>query len=168
MSGSGQKGNVVPAAGPGRVALITAIVLIGVYIAMLAILAALRNDKDWDRLVYLLSGFEALVFSGAGALFGTTIQRATVTTARADAADAKQVAQAERVRADQAEKDATAGRALAKVVQTKASIRARGSSGIRGARPAEEPEDGQLGGLSTDLDELAQLASAMLPVNEPR
>src|SRR5271166_2324060 len=165
MAGSGQPGNDAPAASPSRVAVVVAIVLIAVYITMLAVLAVLRADKEWDRLVYLLTGFEALVFAGAGALFGTTVQRANVTTARADAAEAKQTAQAERTRADQAEKTATAGRALSAAVQTKAAVRARqsASAGIRGSRPAEQQlPNGELPAPDSDLEELAELARAML------
>jgi len=89
MAGSGRPGNDAPMASPSRIAVVMAIVLIFVYIAMLAVLTVLRADKEWDRLVYLLTGFEALVFAGASALFGTTVQRGNVTTARADAAAAK-------------------------------------------------------------------------------
>jgi hypothetical protein len=150
-------------ASPSRIAVVMAIVLIFVYIAMLAVLAVLRADKEWDRLVYLLTGFEALVFAGASALFGTTVQWGNVTTARADAAAAKQTAQAERTRADQAEKTATAGRALAAMVQTKAAVRARQSARVRGGRPEEQLANGELPSPDTDLEELAALAQAMLP-----
>ena len=68
MAGSGQPGNDAPTASPSRVAVIMAIVLIFVYIAMLAVLAVLRADKEWDRLVYLLTGFEALVFAAPRSL----------------------------------------------------------------------------------------------------
>lgn len=165
MAGSGQPGNDAPTASPSRVAVIMAIVLIFVYIAMLAVLAVLRADKEWDRLVYLLTGFEALVFASAGALFGTTVQRGNVTTARADAAAAKQTAQAERTRADQAEKTATAGLAFSQVVQNKAAVRASKSApaGIKGGRPDEQLPDGELPGPDSDLEELAKLARMMLP-----
>jgi hypothetical protein len=172
-SGPGGTKPSTPAAGLGPAAIATAIALIAVYIAMLFILMTLRGDKEWDRLVYLLSGFEALVFAGAGALFGTTIQRANVTAARSDAADAKQdaadakqTAQAERDRAQQAEKDAEAGRFLAAAVKAKADTRASGSVGrVRGSRP--ETSTGATGtgadGLDADLLELSILASRVMP-----
>ncbi len=147
----------------GRAAMITAIALIVVYVAMLAFLVTLRADKDWDRLVYLLSGFEALVFAGTGVLFGTTVQRANVTAARSDAADAKQEVKTERDRAQVAEKDAMAGRTLAAAVQAKARTRASGPASVRGGRPDEQAAGLGLTGLDADLAELAELASAILP-----
>jgi hypothetical protein len=146
----------------GGAAVITAIVLIAVYIGMLAFLMTLRADKEWDRLVYLLSGFEALVFAGAGALFGTTIQRANVAAARSDAADARETAKTERDRAEAAEKDATAGRTLAAAIKAKAETRADGSGRIRGSRPEQVAEAG-VAGLDSDVQELAMLARTIMP-----
>src|SRR5271166_3215844 len=151
MAGSGQPGNDAPAASPSRVAVVVAIVLIAVYITMLAVLAVLRADKEWDRLVYLLTGFEALVFAGTGALFGTTVQRANVTAARSDAANARNEAKEEHDRAQVAEKDAMAGRALATAVEVKARTRAGVSASIRGSRPDELISDTGLTGLDADL-----------------
>ena len=166
VNASQDKTGTDPGSGIGRAAMVTAIALIVVYIAMLAFLVTLRADKEWDRLVYLLSGFEAIVFAGAGALFGTTIQRANVTAARTDAADAKETAKAERDRAQQAEKDATAGRALAAAVQAKARVRAGGPDRVRGSRPDVEegaPAGTGLTGSDADLLELAELARTMMP-----
>jgi hypothetical protein len=169
-----------PAGGIGPAAMITAIALIVVYIVMLFILMSMRNDKEWDRLVYLLSGFEALVFAGAGALFGTTIQRANVTAARndateakKDAADAKQTAKAESDRAQKAETDAAAGRFLAAAVKTKADTRTSGGPDQllgdawpgRGSRPEDAQEASGAGSarLDSDLAELSALARTILP-----
>ncbi len=164
--GSAGQGSAPARAVPslGGAAIVTAIVLIAVYIAMLGFLMTLRADKEWDRLVFLLSGFEALVFAGAGALFGTTIQRANVTAARSDAADARETAKTERDRAQTAEKDATAGRTLAAAIKAKAEARADGSVRIRGSRPEPGQETGAgLGGLDSDLQELAMIARAIMP-----
>jgi hypothetical protein len=148
----------------GGAAIITAIALIAVYIAMLGFLMTLRADKEWDRLVYLLSGFEALVFAGAGALFGSTIQRANVAAARSDAADAREAAKTERDRAQSAEEDATAGRMLAATIKAKAEARADGSGRIRGSRPEPRQEAGAgLAGLDSDLQELAMIARTIMP-----
>lgn len=164
-TGQGGTGQGGAAAALGSAAVITAIALIVVYIAMLGILMALRADKEWDRLVYLLSGFEAIVFAGAGALFGTTIQRANVTAARDDAVDAKETARAERDRADQAEKDASGGRTLAAAIQAKAEARTDGSGRVRGSRPEAGQEAAWAGptGLDTDLQELSALARKVMP-----
>jgi hypothetical protein len=165
VDASQDNAGTAPTAGIGRAAVITAIVLIAVYIAMLGFMMTLRDDKEWDRLVYLLSGFEALVFAGAGALFGTTIQRANVTAARKDAADAKAAAKAERGRAEVAERDAAAGRTMAAAIEAKAEARAAGADRIRGSRPEPEQEAAAAGpaGLDADLLELAMLARKMMP-----
>jgi hypothetical protein len=176
--GSGKPNTAAVTLGPA--AMITAIALIAVYIAMLFLLMSMRNDKEWDRLVYLLSGFEALVFAGAGALFGTTIQRANVTAARndateakKDAANAKQTAKTESDRAQKAETDAAAGRFLAAAVKTKADTRAGGGPDQllgdawpgRGSRPETAQEAGGAGTarLDSDLAELSALARTILP-----
>jgi hypothetical protein len=143
--------------------MIVAISLVVVYIAMLAFLVTLRGDKEWDRLVYLLTGFEALVFTGAGALFGTTVQRANVTAAREDAANARESAKTERDRAERAEKEAVGGRALATAIHAKAKMRAPGGSRIRGSRVTEDGEEGAVAGTDSDLIELSELARAMVP-----
>lgn len=169
-----------PVGGIGPAAMITAIVLIVVYIVMVFILIRLRGDANWDRLSYLLSGFEALVFAGAGALFGTTIQRANVNAARSDATDAKneataakQTAQTQSDRAQKAEKDAVAGRFLAAAVKVKADTHASDGSGQapvaadqrRGSRPDLDREAALTRPVSPDPDlaELSALARAILP-----
>jgi hypothetical protein len=126
-----------------------AVLLIVGFLVLVAALIWMRDDANWERLVYVFAGYEALVFAGAGALFGTNVQRSTVSTARNEAEQARR-------RADAAEQDATSGRALAQVVQTKHSM--RGGTSARGARPGEP---GSSGVGDTDLAELAALADTM-------
>jgi hypothetical protein len=149
--------NQPPAGNLGRAGAVTAIGLLVAFLAALVVLGVMRGDKDWDRLIYLLSGLEAVVFAGAGALFGTTVQRAQVV-------EAKQEAVTERQRADSNESEAMAGRALHRgVVEKEAQQQgaaAAASAGPPGAR-AGRPTAG--GGAPSDVAELAQLARSLFP-----
>ncbi len=74
------------------------------------------SDAAWSRLVYLLTGVEAVAFAGAGWVFGKEVHRGEVQRA-------EEQVQTEQKRADQAEGDAqkaneTASRACgARIVQ---------------------------------------------------
>jgi hypothetical protein len=145
---------------------IFAVVVLGLYVALLVTLVAMRHDRDWDHLVYVLGGFEAIVFAAVGWVFGTSVARGTVRDAKAAQADAKQQAAeakqtasterqvAERARADRdrAVTDAERGRSLAASVKAKrASV-----SGRLGARPEDSA-------TSPEMAELADLAERLFP-----
>lgn len=51
------------------------------------------DEVAWARRSALLGGLEALAFAGAGALLGTTVQRAQVGDAKKDAERARETAQ---------------------------------------------------------------------------
>lgn len=68
------------------------------------------SDTAWTRLAYIYGSVEAIVFAAAGAVFGTTIQRAQTR-------NAEQRAEKEKTRADGNERDAENGKVLAKVVK---------------------------------------------------
>ncbi|MDH6108447.1 hypothetical protein P3T36_003909 [Kitasatospora sp. MAP12-15] len=143
----------------GPAATVTVIALLVVFLAALVVLGVMRGDKNWDRLIYLLSGLEAVVFAGAGALFGTTVQRAQVV-------DAKQEAVAALERADASEGDALAGRVLHRGVMERAQERAAArqpfSAGIRAGRPTASAMAGTRT-AETDLADLARLARTLFP-----
>ncbi|MER8185179.1 hypothetical protein [Kitasatospora sp. NPDC094015] len=82
------------AGGPGPTQLIFAALVLAGYCVLVGFLAAHRADLNWDRLVFLFSGVEAIVFAAAGMVFGTAVQRSQVQTARADTAAARAEAQA--------------------------------------------------------------------------
>jgi len=138
---------------PSPVVTVVAIALIVVFVGALGLLAGMRADKNWDRLVYLLGGLEALVFSGAGVLFGASVQRAQAVTARKDAEQARTDAQQARTERDKALRAGEAGRALHAAVATKAE-RERQEDRL-GGRPDDE------GGPTSDLAELAELAERL-------
>src|SRR5690242_8067812 len=108
---------------------VTAIVLIALFVIFIAVLVWLRNSAQWDRLTYLFAGFEALVFAAAGALFGTSVQRAQTV-------QAQQTAQKQEARAEANQTDAEHGRALATMIRAKRSGAAGAELEARGARPA--------------------------------
>jgi hypothetical protein len=143
-----------------------AVAVLVLYIAFVVVLIAMRGDAHWDRLVYLLSGFEAIVFAAIGWMFGTTVSRGAVQDAKSAKAEAQEAASAakrdaeqQRVAAEKARserddsiEDAVRGRSLA------ASIRAkRGPTARQGARPEEVVDPG------SDLAELRALVDELYP-----
>ncbi len=94
-----------------------AILLIVVFIIALVGMATLRSDHQWDRLIYLFGGLEAVVFAAAGALFGTSVQRGSLVDARKDASDARQEARTARADAEAHGAQAEKGRALAEAIR---------------------------------------------------
>ncbi|GGK02364.1 hypothetical protein GCM10010123_35410 [Pilimelia anulata] len=112
-----------PGARLDRLQTIVALALLVVFAVALIVLATMRDDPHWDRLVYLLAGFEAVVFAAVGAFFGVTVQRGAVAAARLAAAEANERAAEARADArvqrdllDAERRDATAGRTLAAAV----------------------------------------------------
>jgi hypothetical protein len=134
---------------------ITAVILIALFIIFIAVLVTLRASEQWDRLIYLFGGLEALVFAATGALFGTGIQRAQTVQAQ-DAANR------ERARADANESEALHGQALAAMIRAKRDNGGGGESEGRGARPAPgSGPSGQAPGGA--LAELGQVVDEWFP-----
>jgi hypothetical protein len=100
--GSTTKGTLTRA---GTIAAYLLLIGLGIFTVYL-ITATDKNDTEWQRLAWLYGGIEALAFAGAGALFGTTVQRARVEDAEKKAKDNQ--------------KDAENGRTLAKIIQADA------------------------------------------------
>ncbi|MDH6125877.1 hypothetical protein [Kitasatospora sp. GP82] len=105
----------------------------------------------------LISGLEAIVLAGAGALFGTTVQRGAVADARNERAAAKSQAVAERSRADALQRDAQAGQALKAMVIEAADRQTGPAATAHDGRPGE-PVPGGDQTLDTDLARLTTLA----------
>lgn len=123
--------------------------LLGGFVIFVIVLVVLRDNPNWDRLVYVFASYEALAFAGAGALFGVEVKRREVDAARTEASD-------QRNRADEFQLHANAGRALRAAVETK--LAERSTETRRGARPGESPAPGQ---AEADLAELAGLAARL-------
>jgi hypothetical protein len=151
----------------GRTATVAAIGVLVVYVAALWLCFERRADASWDRIIYLLSGFEAIVFVAVGAIFGTTVQRTTVATAQAHAQQASADARAERDRADHAVAEGASGRALAVGIR---SYVAQHSSATEPVAAAESPRHGtstvrgtDTGSGDSDLSFLLQLTDDLFP-----
>ena len=106
---TGATGSQAPAR-LGRAERGLAFALIGLFLVAIVVMYLLRGDQYWDRLLFLFGALEALVFAGAGALFGTTVQRGNVDAARQDAQVARQDAQAARQEMTVARDQASAAR----------------------------------------------------------
>lgn len=167
LKGSTDAARLVPADSTvGRVAIdgaarATAIALLVVFVLAIGTLALLRNDQNWDRLVYLYAGLEAVVFASAGALFGTTVQRGAVSTARAEAQQAREDAAAAREDAKSSTETAAAGRALAAAVKG-AGAAAPADGGERlGARRDDDLQ--HAGEATPSVRMLAEVARTLFP-----
>jgi cell shape-determining protein MreC len=121
-AGNGGNSSTSPLLGKTWTIIFGTLVLVGFAILLIYVTkrASTKDQTLWDRLIYVYGSLEAMAFAVIGAVFGTTVQRQVTNQAnkRADA-NGKQ-AQAERSRADQHQKDATNGRALAGVIKAEA------------------------------------------------
>ncbi|MFE6748867.1 hypothetical protein ACFVGM_23655 [Kitasatospora purpeofusca] len=120
------------------------VVLAG-YAAMMTFLALKRGDANWDRLVFLFSGLEAIVFAAAGLAFGGSVQRGALNAAREDAATARAEAgrQAEAAEAGRDNSDVLdtllSTIALGAAAERAGAVGGTGSAGGDAARTAELP-----------------------------
>lgn len=141
-----------------------AIGLLVVFVLAIFVMVLLRADTQWDRLVYLYSGLEAIVFASAGALFGTTVQRGAVVAAQGQARQARDEAAQAHQRARQREQTAARGEALAATAKAAAAEPAGAPGGVRrGARPGDQQVSGGVGTTDPALVALARVATALFP-----
>lgn len=161
--GTGANGTRTPL--PTATTLKVALAVLGIYIIFVGLLIFLRRDQEWDRLIYLMTGFEAIVFAAIGWIFGTSVARGAVQEAKTAQAEAKEQAGAARVEAtaaresaetaraerDSTLQDAERGRAIAASIKAKALRSSR-----MGARPEDRPP-------SPELAELQNLAERLFP-----
>lgn len=119
-----------------RAATAVAISAIGVWALFTVILCFYvgRDELQWSRLTWLFGSVQAIAFAGAGALFGTVVQKD-----RADQAEKR----AESAQADaDAQRDAAVkGRALASVLQAEATDDGHGAKtkGLAPMGPGQQP-----------------------------
>jgi hypothetical protein len=161
----------------GRAERWLAFALVVVFLVALVAMYRLRADQYWDRLLYLFGALEALVFAGAGALFGTTVQRGNVEAARQDAEVARQDATEARQDATLAQEGMSAakddaahhreearvlaerGTKLADTMRVFAASQPRAGSGPLGARP----QDMAPATTPPELASLVELANLWFP-----
>jgi hypothetical protein len=117
----------------GTVGVVASIILVVVYIAFVALqwFGGDASDVVWARRLALLTGLEALAFSGAGALLGSSVQRRATRAAETRADRAEQAADANA-------RDAEKGRALQNAIAARITRAAdRPDDIVRGAVPAD-------------------------------
>lgn len=80
-----------PPAGPPLHALVTAGVLLLLYVGLTIamIFLAEKGDGRWEHALLIYNGFTAFAVAAGGVLLGTQIQQANVTAARREATEAK-------------------------------------------------------------------------------
>ena len=132
-NGNGNGGAPASKEKPGVVATAVAVALLIVYVSFFIALwrDAHSSEKTYNRHSALFVSLEALGFTAAGALLGTTVQRQVTKKAEAQAEDHKN-------RADANERNAEKGRALHNLAKAKAkeSTAAGGRSGaLEGLQP---------------------------------
>jgi hypothetical protein len=142
----------------GTMEKVAAVALIVAFLLFVVGLVAMRDDRNWDRLVYLFTGLETLVFAASGALFGTVVQREQTQQAR-------QTAEQERTRADANETDALHGRALAAMVRAvdRANGEGSGDGGAEREGRAARPGPSAPARPMTGMAELAAVAEEWFP-----
>jgi hypothetical protein len=161
--------------GPAERAL--AFALVGLFLVALVVMYRLRDDQYWDRLLFLFGALEALVFAGAGALFGTTVQRGNVDAARKDAQVARQDAQAARQEMTRAHEQLSSARDEAARQHREALVLAERGTGLADAmrvfagaphqpgpdRPRSRPDDLAPAAAPADMASLVELANLWFP-----
>jgi hypothetical protein len=147
--------------GPSKVQLTFAAAVLAGYGALLGFLAVNRGDANWDRLVFLFSGLEAIVFAAAGLVFGTAVQRSEVRAARADAAAAR--ADAVAGAKDSASLDGVLALVRSYAEAERAQQEAENPDGV-----PQEAYGARAGGAAARPSALARLEQAVLAVTAHR
>jgi hypothetical protein len=154
--------------GPAERAL--AFALIGLFLVALAVMYRLRDDQHWDRLLFLFGALQALVFAGAGALFGTTVQRGNVEAARKDAQTARQETTLAREHLSAARDEAARHREEAQVLAERGTrladtmrVFAAGPHPPRPDHPGARPEDLAPAAPPAEMASLVELANLWFP-----
>lgn len=130
-------------------------ITVGLLLALVAFVVYMLAGADtasetlWNRQVYLFGGFEAIVFTAVGWLFGREVHRSSAASAKAEAEEAKQKADAatleSSVARQQAAEEQAKGKAMKAAVMALASPAGtgstRGTRSTRGTDGAEEDGD---------------------------
>lgn len=141
-----------------------AVALILIFLLFVWIMFRMRNDEQWDRLVFLFGSVEALVFGAAGALFGASMQRSQTADAQEQAESAEEERGQMREEAEsakdmvaRAEGQALGGRMLRRAVLAKRNrLRMSADHAVTG-----EGLKRTEGELERDLEDLVALAEEM-------
>ena len=125
-----------PISGIALAAAFAVLVAFGVFVAVL-IAEVDAEETRWTRLAWIFASVEAIAFGAAGALFGSSIQRARAERAEAEAAEHRQ--------------DAANGRALAEVVKADAPEDGAGGGGLESLGPGDRRAAGDVARRHADV-----------------
>ena len=117
---------------------VVALCILGLYIGSMWLMFLNRDDRQWDRMVYLFTGFEAIVFVAAGAIFGTRVQRASVEAANEQTRRAREDLGVERERAARA---ARLEEATANFIRALKAYETEEPTGAENDREREDSDD---------------------------
>lgn len=112
-------------------ALWVAIFALAVWVAFSIVLLFFvgKNETEWTRIAWVFGSIQSVAFAAVGALFGTAVQQQNVSSAKQEAATAKEDA-------DQQRDMAVKGQALAAVVQAEGATPPAGdTSGVERMGP---------------------------------
>lgn len=136
-----------------RIVALLSLVGFGVFIFYLAGMTDSAMEIEWTRLVYLLTGVEAIAFAAAGFLFGKEVHRKQAEQAEKRADEASKTAASAK---DEAAEAKTKGRTLAALVRT-----ATEGTGNGGQEESFGP--GGSPGARTGLTQLRAVADQLFP-----
>ena len=148
-----------------------AFALVVLFLVAIVVMYGLRGDQYAERLLILFGALEALVFAGAGALFGTTVQRGNLEVARKDAEAARQDAAQAQATVAEAQQEAARHREEARVLAERGTRLAdtmrvfAGSQrqSARTDRPGARAEDLQPATTPSEMAQLVELANLWFP-----
>lgn len=117
------------------------------------------TDIGWQRLTFVFSGVQAIVFTAVGWLFGREVSKKQAETAQAHADSANEAEKAALTSA--ADLEARGNAAKAAIAARQARYNAAAEARTRG--PAGEAEAGSASSPADDFDELATFMNALFP-----
>lgn len=136
---------------------VTALAFLGFIAAVVFLLSVARSssDQEWQRLVYVFGGIEAVVFTAVGWLFGREVNRRQAEGAEQRADESDKVAKAAITRA--ADLDARGQAAKAAVQSRLVTYSDPGKARSRGIGADSA------GAASSEIGELADFMNALFP-----
>jgi hypothetical protein len=149
--------------------LVLAAVLLVAFLAIGVLMIATADTPDavWKNRIIIFGTFQSLVFGAVGWLFGREVNRVPAEIARADAREAKELAQDNADEAAEARVRAAAeetrGRALASAITATAGSTATGSTGVaRDGNGLDRPSSSGLATVSALATASPAVASSQL------
>jgi hypothetical protein len=142
-------------------AAVVAVLALFVFLVLVILMFLQRGGSEtaWSRLVYLLTGVEAIAFAGAGWVFGKEVHRA-------EAQRAGEQVQAEQQRTSQAEADARQANAAAQAERLRGTRMAQAVETAHTQQPARRSGEQEVAantGSGNALDSVADLARRLYP-----